>query len=139
MPFHLQQSAQLDAKASVTAGALVAFVVCPRMTLNGCGFQGLTPHLGKVCCEWLSTLLSLVTFLLLGRDTVAKVTHERRHLIGSHSTRGLESRTILAENRQQAGTAAGAEAESSHATDKHKADRTNCKSHGLFKPEAHPQ
>lgn len=54
------------------------------------------PHLCKVSCEWLSTLLSLVTFLLLGRDTVAKATHKRRYLIGAHSTRGLESMTILA-------------------------------------------
>lgn len=56
------------------------------------------PHLGRVCCEWLSTLLSLVTFLRLGRDPVAKATHKRRHLIGAHSTRGLEPTTILAGN-----------------------------------------
>lgn len=91
------------------------------------------PHLCKVYCECLSTLLSLVPFLLLGGDTETEATCKRRHLVGTHTSRGLESMVVSAGSMTAPGKRdVGAGADSFHANHKHKAEKTTWGWHGLF-------
>ena len=65
----------------------------------------------------------LVSFPLLCQSIMTKTTYRRQHLIGVHSSRGLESVTIMAGSMAAGKHGAGAIVESLHLIYRHKAKR----------------